>query len=299
MLSAQELKNVDWGLVDVLDQFYSLAFPASTPFVGPHELNKVEDDIFSEQNLSLIEIEQVVAEHIPTDGCSSPVDQPKPFLCNMNQLFLLALSLIIGENVLSWDLDLDLSSITIRKDLWQNGIVLLLFHLFFYLCVFSITLDSVHHETFISFCFSLYLILHEMSKIIEIYSLLWDVLIVKNAKIFMMFCLSRMRSPFWYIDPISQRNLHILRLNIAFSLITNLNKIPFFLPLWCKMTLNFIENIFQPSKINLHLFIMTLTIMMFLFNLIGTGKNNMVSKPIMIYFTETIIIWPYLWFLWG
>ena len=69
------MKNIDRGQIDVLDQFNSFVLVLEFFLLeGSHELNEIEDDILSEKNFSLIEVQKIIAQHVPANRSSSSVD---------------------------------------------------------------------------------------------------------------------------------------------------------------------------------------------------------------------------------
>ena len=72
ILCTKKIKNANSSIIDVLYQFRPLNL-AIWIFVCPGELNKIVDDVLSEENFSLIKGEQTITQHIPTNRSSCSV----------------------------------------------------------------------------------------------------------------------------------------------------------------------------------------------------------------------------------
>jgi hypothetical protein len=72
ILGTQEVKDTGCSRVDVFDQLDPVGSKAQG-LSAFHELNEVVDDIFSEKNFYLFEVEEVIAEHVPADRSSRSI----------------------------------------------------------------------------------------------------------------------------------------------------------------------------------------------------------------------------------
>ena len=90
-----------------------------------HELNKVEDDVLSEEDFDFLEAEVIVEKHVPANGSSGPIDHSQPLNCfDLKLIYLGLLSYL--EYVRDPELHLDLPPVTVGQNLSQNTIVVLL-----------------------------------------------------------------------------------------------------------------------------------------------------------------------------